>query len=268
MAEQTSTVDPAKGGPSRIPSGTGRTGRMEAVRPGVPRVRWWRRPWVAPLAVVAFAFLAFSLPPYLSLDPSLSRVPPPEGFAAYHPLLVAHILFGAVAMITCCLQIWPWFRQRHPAVHRLAGRVYVLGGVLPAGALGLVIGAFSPFGPMARVSNVILAALWLAFTVAGFRTARQRRFTDHRRWMIRSFALTMSIITNRIWGAIAAIILVPQLDTAFGGSETALVQAIAGLATWLGWTTSLLLAEWWLERGDAARRRRRTAVGTRPRLSA
>ncbi|GIH81285.1 hypothetical protein Plo01_77140 [Planobispora longispora] len=218
---------------------------------------------MGPLAVVSLAFLAFSLPPYLSLDPSLSRVPPVEGFAAYYPLLVAHILFGTVAMVACGLQVWPWFRRRHPVAHRIIGRVYVLGGVLPAGVLGLVIGAVSPFGPVARVSNVILAALWLAFTVAGFRMARQRRFVDHRRWMIRSFALTMSIITNRIWGGIAAVILIPQLDTSFGGSDVALTQAISGLATWLGWTTSLLAAEWWLERGEAAKRRRRTSPAAR-----
>ncbi|MFC4063264.1 DUF2306 domain-containing protein [Planomonospora corallina] len=205
---------------------------------------------------MSFPFAAFSLPPYLSLDPSLSRVPAPEGFELYYPLLVAHVLFGAVALLTCWLQVWPRFRRRHPVAHRRIGRVYVLGGVLPAGVLGLVIGALSPFGPMNQVSNVILSALWLAFTVAGFRAARRRRFAEHRRWMVRSFALTVSIITNRVWGALAAVVLSPRLETAFGGSEVALMQAVSGLAAWLGWTTTLLLAEWWLERGGPARRRR------------
>ncbi|MFB9881432.1 DUF2306 domain-containing protein [Planobispora siamensis] len=211
---------------------------------------------MGPLAVVALAFLAFSLPPYLSLDPSLSRVPLEGGFAAYYPMLVAHVVFGAIAMVTCGLQIWPWLRRRHPVAHRRIGRVYVLGGVLPAGVLGLVVGAAGPFGPMTQVSSVILAALWLACTVAGFRAARRRRFADHRRWMIRSFALTFSIITNRVWGAIAMIVLMPQAETVFGGSDIALIQTVSGLAAWLGWTTSLLLAEWWLERGGAAGRRR------------
>lgn len=223
------------------------------VSPNAPRRRWWRRPWVGPLMVLAVAFLAFSLPPYLTFDPSRSRVPQPAGFAPHYPLLVAHVLFGSVAMLTCCLQIWPWFRQRHPAAHRRIGRVYVFGGVLPAGLLGLTIGAVSPFGPALRVSNVILALLWLTFTGIGLRMARLRRLGDHRRWMVRSFALTMSIVTNRVWAVLMLIVLAPRLSTTFGGDETRLVQTIAGLTGWLGWTTTLLFTEWWLRRRPRAR---------------
>lgn len=83
--------------------------------------RWWRRPWVAPMFVVTFAFLAFSLPPYFSLDPGRSRLPLREDFSLHFPLLVAHIGFGTIALITCCLQVWPWLRQKHPRVHRVSG---------------------------------------------------------------------------------------------------------------------------------------------------
>jgi uncharacterized membrane protein len=209
---------------------------------------WWRRPWIVPLAAVAVAFVAFSLPPYLSLDPARSRVPQPPGFGLHFPLLVAHVVFGSIALLTACAQVWPWLRERHPAVHRTVGRVYVFAGVLPAGLLALPVGALSPFGPVARVSNVLLASLWLAVTITGYRRARQRRFVEHRRWMVRSFALTASIITNRVWGAIAYVTLAPHLDTLFQGNETMLAWTIAGLATWLGWVLTLLAAEWWLER--------------------
>jgi hypothetical protein len=225
---------------------------------GPPDRRWWRRPWVAPMAVIAVAFVAFSLPPYLSLDPDRSRIPPPEHLGWYYPVLVAHVTFGSVALLTCCLQIWPWLRRRHPAVHRSVGRVYVFGGALPAGLIGLTLGAVSPFGPVARASNVLMATLWLVFTVTGFRMARQRRYVEHRRWMIRSFALTVSIITNRVWGVIWFLVLTPQLDTTFHGDQALFAQTVAGLTTWLGWVVTLLIAEWWLERTGAARRRTRT----------
>jgi hypothetical protein len=210
--------------------------------PPARRVSWWRRPWVAPLAVVALMFVAFSLPPYLTLDPARSRVPQPDGFDLHYPLLVAHVVFGSIALLTCWLQVWPWFRRRHRTAHRRVGRLYVFGGVLPAGVLGLVIGATSPFGPVVRVSNVMLAGLWLAVTITGYRMTRQRRYVEHRRWMIRSFALTVSIITNRIWGVMWFLVLSPRLDGA------ALTETVAGLSAWLGWTVTLLVAEWWLER--------------------
>jgi hypothetical protein len=232
----------------------------KSVSPAAQARRWWRRPWIGPLAVIAIAFVAYAVPPYLTLDPSQSRIPPPEGFAAYYPLLVAHVLFGSVALLTCCVQIWPWFRRRYPKAHRVIGRVYIFGGVIPAGVIGLAIGAVSPFGPVIRASNVLLAIVWLICTITGFRMARQRRLVEHRRWMIRSFVLTLSIITNRIWAVIAVITLMPQLPTTFGGNEALMVQSIAGLAGWLGWTIPLLLAEWWLERGSATHRERASAA--------
>lgn len=207
--------------------------------------------------VVAAAFLAFSLPPYLSLDPSRSRVPAPDFFPPHFVMLSLHVVFGSVAMVTCCLQIWPWFRGRHPRAHRVIGRVYVFGGCLPSGLMGLVVGIATPWGPVTMVSNVLLALLWLGCTLTGWRMARQRRFVDHRRWMVRSFALTMSIITNRLYGVLFTILLLPQFETTFRGDEALMGSTVAALSAWLGWVLPLLVAEWWLERGDAANRRRR-----------
>lgn len=231
-------------------------------RPGLHAV-WWQPRWaVVPLGVVALAFVAFALTPYLTLDPSRSRIPVPAGFPPYYPALVAHTVFGSVAMLTCCLQMWPWLRRRHPLVHQRIGRLYVFGGVVPAGLMGLTIGGISPFGPVLRVSNVLLAMIWLGVTLTGFRMARQDRLDEHRRWMIRSFALTMSVITNRVWGVVWYLALSPQLATTFGGSETLMVQAIAGLSGWLGWVLPLLAAELWLERGTYRRRASMAARGT------
>jgi hypothetical protein len=220
-------------------------------RPAPARKSWWRRPWIGPLALVVLAFLAFSLPPYLSLDPASSRVPQPEGFPAHFWFLVGHVIFGSVAMLGAVLQIWPWFRRRYPAIHRKVGRAYVFAGVLPSGLMALTIGAASPFGPATRVSDVMLAVIWIGCTVAGWRAGRERRFGDHRRWMIRSVALTFSIIVNRIIGPIAAIVLEPQLQTTFGGSEVAFGQSISAISAWLSWTLVLVLTQLWLDRRPA-----------------
>ncbi len=79
--------------------------------------------------------------------------------------------------------------------------------------------------------------------------------------MIRSFALTMSVITNRVWSVVWYLALSPQLSTTFAGSETLMVQTIAGLSGWLGWVLPLLLTELWLERGTY--RRPAASIATR-----
>ncbi|MFI7117295.1 DUF2306 domain-containing protein [Amycolatopsis sp. NPDC049868] len=206
------------------------------------------------MAVIVVVFLAFSMPPYLSLDPSRSRVPQPPGFTSHYWFLSAHVLFGSIAMAGALLQIWPWFRAKYPAVHRKIGRVYVFAGVLPAGLLALTVGAMSPFGPATRVANVVAGVLWLGCTFAGWRAARQRRFADHRRWMIRSFALTMSIIVSRVVTPIAMITLEPRLETTFGGSEIAFSQSVAAISAWLSPTLVLLATQWYLDRRPAKKK--------------
>ncbi|PSL55796.1 putative membrane protein DUF2306 [Saccharothrix carnea] len=213
---------------------------------------WWRRPWIVPLLLVVAAFLAFSVPPYLTFDPSLSRLEPPEGDGLYYPLLVAHVLFGAVAMTTACFQIWPAFRAQHPRGHRITGRIYVFGGVLPAALLGFYIGWHTAAGPSVRVANLVGSALWLAVTIAGLRMARRRRYGEHRRWMSRSFALTMSIVLSRIINVVATIALMPQVDTTYRGSVELVQYSAASIGPWLSPLLLLLLTDWLLERRKPA----------------
>lgn len=209
---------------------------------------WWRRPWIVPLLLAVAAFLAFSVPPYLTFDPANSRLEPPAGNDLYYPLLVAHVLVGTVAISTACFQIWPAFRARHRRGHRITGRIYVFAGALPAGAIGLYIGWHTPFGPSVQVANLVASALWLFVTIVGLRMARQRRYQEHRRWMSRSFALTMSIVLSRVINIVAAIVLTPQVDTTFLGSEELMRHSATSIGVWLSPLFLLVLTDWLLER--------------------
>jgi uncharacterized membrane protein len=201
------------------------------------------RKWLAAAGVlVVAAFLAFSLPPYFTGG---TRVP--ATFALHYPLLVAHVMFASVATVAAVAQIWPRLRARDPVLHRRVGRVYVYAAV-PAALCAMVIGVATPFGPFLAVSNVFLASLWLWFTSNGYLAARQRRFADHRRHMVRSATLALSIITNRIWTPILFITLHPLQDSVFGGNEEHFLWFAAGLGAWLGWTIPLLSVQWWLNR--------------------
>jgi hypothetical protein len=219
------------------------------------RPRLWRRPWIGPLMLLAATFLAFSVPRYLTFDPAQSNVPAPEGFGAHYGLLVAHVLAGTVAMVTACFQIWPAFRARYPKAHRIMGRVYVFAGVLPAGVCAVVVGVVSPFGPVTRVANVTLGVLWLAFTVAGLRMAIRRRYVEHRRWMVRSFSLTFAIITTRICSTIFGFVLYGEQMAEITGPTDPRAQVFGAAGVWFGIVLNLMIADWWLDRRAASRRR-------------
>lgn len=194
------------------------------------------RGWLAPaLAVVVVAFLAYSLPPYFTGG---TRVP--ATFALHYPLLVMHVMFASVAMVTAVAQIWPGLRARRPVLHGRIGRIYVFTAI-PAAAFAMVIGAATPFGPFLAVSNVFLASLWLWFTINGYRAARRRRFARHRRHMVCSATVALSIITNRIWTPILVISFGPLQHSVFGGNEKHFVWFVAGVGGWLGWTIPLFI---------------------------
>ena len=201
------------------------------------------RVWLATgLAVVVVAFLGYSLPPYFTGG---TRVP--ATFAMHYPLLVGHVMFASVAMVAAVAQLWPRLRTRKPDLHRRVGRDYVC-AALPAAVCAMVIGAATPFGPFLAVGNVVLASLWLWFTINGYRAARQRRFARHRRNMVLSATLALSIITNRIWTPVLVISCQPLQHSVFGGNEEHFVWLVAGLGGWLGWTIPLCTVLWWLNR--------------------
>ncbi len=148
--------------------------------------------------------------------------------------LYAHIGLAPVVLALLPFQFSTRLRTGRPAAHRWMGRAYAL-GVLLSGIAGLVLALRTSAGPVASSGFAILAVLWLAVTAQAVRLAMLRRIAEHRRWMIRSAALTFAAVTLRLY--------LPILTAAFG-FETGYPPV-----AWLCWVPNVLIAEWWLRRG-------------------
>jgi len=224
----------------------------------------WRRPWIFPLMVLTIGFVVYTVPPYLTLDPSRARLAPLPDNPVFFPLLVTHIFLGSIVLLTGCVQLWPWLRRTHRGAHRWSGRIYVA-ALLPAAVAVIIIAPLTRFGPNQQVANTTLGVLWLIFTILGYRAGRQRRFADHREWMIRSVALSFSIVANRVWTMICLVAFAPTALSGGPVDEAELAQAV-GVASWVSWVVNLLIAEGWLV--HTRRRRSRPVRSHRSRLSA
>lgn len=222
-----------------------------------PGTQWLRRPWILPLSLFSVAFLLFAVPPYLSLDPAVARLPVPDGQPWYFPVLVVHVFGGALITLLVILQVWPWMRTRHPAVHRWSGRVYVFAGLPLVGIPAMLIAPFSEAGASAQISGFIWAVLWSTFTVLGYLMARQRRFAHHREWMLRSFALVYGIAFNRVLHIILLMVMTPRLETSQRGEIEAMSLELGAASGFLSWILPLLFVEWWLKYRKPHRRDRR-----------
>ena len=222
-----------------------------------PRPRWLREFWVIPFAVYCLGFTIYGGYRYVTLDPALSRVPLRADVPWHYALLTTHVLTGMVAAALAWLQVWPWLRETHPTAHRRIGWVYYLVGVFPSCLLAFPVAALTPAGQGIRVVLLVMAALWAVTVVAGFRAVLQRRYDDHRRWMLRNVAMTTTVITSRWVGMVGVELTLALLPETYGSQERLVFEEMNAAGLWAAITIHLLLVEWVLLR---PRRRGRAAA--------
>jgi len=116
--------------------------------------------------------------------------------------------------------------------HRNAGKIYILLILLFSAPSGIYMGIFANGGFLSKISFVILGCLLWFSTYKAFNLAQQKKFKEHKKWMWRSFALTLSAITLRMWKVIIVYLFHPNPMDVY--------QIIA----WLGWIPNLLLIEY------------------------
>ena len=147
-----------------------------------------------------------------------------------HPIgFYVHIAAASTALFIGPWQFFARLRLAAPRVHRALGKVYVA-ACFVGGTAALTIAPESNGGWVAASGFGCLAVLWLWTTGMAVVAVRAGRIADHRRWMRRSFALTLAGVTLRLYLPLAFIGLAP-FSTVY-----------AGIA-WLCWVPNLLLAD-------------------------
>lgn len=173
-------------------------------------------------AVTAYAFSYYWI--YSGNDNDLA-----VKFRTLNPMLVyAHFIGGGLALSVGALQLWS---KRPSRLHRWLGRVYclcVLVGAIGGGYLSF----YSYLGPTTGLGFFIADVLWLYTTYIALRFALARQFDAHRRWILRSFALSCAAISLRV--------LLPALSLVFS------FETSYALVAWLCWSLNLVLVEFYL----------------------
>lgn len=196
------------------------------------------------LAVAGYALVAYSvLPLGAAVHPDMRA-----SFAEHRLAVYAHVFGSAVALLLGPLQFWARLRAQRPALHRLLGKAYLGAGVGLGGLAGLALAPSAYGGLPSTLGFACLALAWLYTAVHALGAAQARDFAQHRRWMIRNFALTFAAVTLRIYlpGAMAAGV---PFEVAYP------------VIAWLCWLPNLIVAEWLLRRPAAAPPRPATPMG-------
>ena len=171
----------------------------------------------------------------ISLRYALPHIPHPAplpNFKVNHRALIAHAVSASLALLLGPWQFLYGLRQRHPHLHRLFGRAYAL-SLLVAAITAIWIAPHAAAGHVSTAGFLSLAVGWLFTTSMGVVAIRRRDVATHRRWMIRSYALTAAAITLRIY-----LSSIPLFHFSF--------QIAYPAISWLCWVPNLLAAEAWI----------------------
>ena len=99
-------------------------------------------------------------------------------------------------------------------------------------------------GPVTTAGFGILSIIWLFITGHAWQLARQRRFFEHRRWMIRSWVLTFAAVNLRLYVFIATHALNVGFDESYP------------VISFLCWVPNLIAAELYLIATEAPKKSR------------
>ena len=111
-------------------------------------------------------------------------------------ILNIHILTAIPPLVLGLLAFSSRARRWSLRVHRWIGTVYCVCIWISALTGGLLAIA-NEHGLGAKLGFGFLAIAWFTTTYFAYTTARRKDLINHRRWMIRSFALTLAVVSVR-----------------------------------------------------------------------
>lgn len=109
------------------------------------------------------------------------------------PFLFLHILAALLSTFLGPFLFYKPYRTKYPKRHRLMGKLYV-GGTLFSAVIVLPLATTNGGGLEARFGFTMMALLWMLFTLLAYAYIRKKNIVEHRRWMMRSYAMTFAFV--------------------------------------------------------------------------
>ena len=199
------------------------------------------RSWTLLKRIMIFLGSLIALASYRYL---FGAVAVPETIAAnryFYGWVLVHAASAATALLIGPLQFVAKLRHRNPHVHRSIGAAYVV-ACLTGGLSALPLAVGTVAGPVASAGFIALGMAWVTATVTAVTCIRAGKIAAHRRWMVRSFALTLAAVTLRLYLFISGML---RMD----------FFVAYPIIAWACWLPNLLVVEWYLRSGSSMKPR-------------
>ena len=149
----------------------------------------------------------------------------------YLPAFYVHITSATLVAFLGLFQFSRWLRQKAPGLHRGIGKGYVLLTLALAAPSGFVMAWFATGGFWGILCFLLLAVGWWTFTFLAWRKVVRGDLNAHRKWMIRSYALTVAALLLRFYLALSSNLMQDH------GPDVYVLLA------WASWVPNLIVVE-------------------------
>lgn len=197
--------------------------------------------WTGVILLVVIGVAAVTRRTLVLLWPSLSRGKSnpaavlDAGFARHMALTLIHILPGGLFLALAPLQFMPSMRRKHLQFHRWSGRVLVVCGLIIGVSAFVMSYTMNIGGPNETAATTLFAIVFLICLTKAYLYIRRKEVARHREWMIRAFGVGLGVATTR-----------PIVGIYFA-TRRLTPHEFFGIAFWLGFTSTFLAAEAWID---------------------
>lgn len=164
-------------------------------------MRWlfytfWIIPIVGALLLSGIALQYFDFDPHKHfLGGKLHLHTNPIWMTAFY----VHLGFGALVTLVGIPLFFSKIIGFRSKLHKQLGKVYIISILCFTGPTGIYLAFFAEGGWLASVGFLMMSAAWMIPTYIAFRKVIQGDIQGHYNWIIRSYCMTLSGVTLRLF---------------------------------------------------------------------
>jgi len=158
----------------------------------------------------------------------------------YLSVFYLHIFSAPIVLLAGATQFSRTLMYEKAQWHRNIGKIYVGVILFISAPAGLVMSFYANGNIVSKFSFVFLSSLWWFVTFWSYRLIREKKLIPHANWMLRSYALTFSAITLRIY-----MFAISKFDLLNTWTDI----EIYVMLSFMSWIPNLLLAELFIYQG-------------------
>jgi hypothetical protein len=158
----------------------------------------------------------------------------------YMSVFYVHIFTSPLVLIAGASQFSRTLMFERAVWHRNIGKMYVAVILFLSAPAGLVMSFYANGNLVSKFSFSFLTILWWKLTYLAYRKALQKQWIAHANLMLRSYALTFSAITLRLY-----MFLIATFDLL----DTWTATEIYVMLSFMSWIPNLAVAEFLIHQG-------------------